>query len=151
MPYNLVICAICLKKRNTSVFKVENEDITENMVTVYKTTRCHVGDGQYISVIFNIVRTPYLMSNFLRLFAVGHIILDHTTTMPTSDNFNCYSALPRVSQRKVSFHLSNIPKNNTLMSGTNKNICYSHFAIMHQRNEISQYENFVLFFTSLSE
>lgn len=136
MPFNLVICAICLKKRNTSVFKVENEDITEKFVTFYKTTRYYVGDGQYISVIFNIVRTSYLMFNFLCRFALGNIILDHKTTMTTSNNLDCYSALPHVSQRTVSFHFSDIifQTLNTLMSDTDRNICYSHFAIMHQRN-----------------
>lgn len=110
MPYNLVICAIYLKKRNTSVFTVENEDITEKLVNLYKTTRCHVGDGQYISVIFNVVRTPYVVFNLVCRFAVSRIILDHKTTMLTSNNLNCHSALPRVSQRTVSFHRSDIPK-----------------------------------------
>jgi len=63
-----------------------------------------------ISVIFNAVITPYLTFNFVRLFAALHIILNHKTTTLTSNNLNCYSALPCVSQRTGSSHHSDIPK-----------------------------------------
>ena len=82
----------------------------EKSVTVYKTIGCHVGDGSNISVIFNAARTPYLSFNFVRPFAVCHTILNHKTTRLTSNNLNCYSALPRVSQKTASFHRSDIPK-----------------------------------------
>ena len=71
MPYNLEICAICLKKYNTYVFKVENGGSTEKSVSVYKTTWCHVGDGHNISVIFFAIRTLYLTFNFVRGTAVA--------------------------------------------------------------------------------
>jgi hypothetical protein len=93
-----------------NVLKVKNEGSREKSVTVYKTTRCHFGDGHNINVIFYAVRTPYLTFNFVRRFAARHIKLNHKRTTQTSNNLNCYSALARVSKRTDSSHCSDIPK-----------------------------------------
>jgi hypothetical protein len=101
LPYNVVICVISLKKRRTSVYKIENEGSTEKALTVYKTRRCHVGDGHNISVIFHAVRTPYLTFNFVRRFALRHIVLNHKTTTLTSKDLNCYSATQLLFQQNA--------------------------------------------------
>jgi hypothetical protein len=56
------------------------------------------------------VRTSYLTFNFVRRFVVRHVILNHKMTALASNNLNCYSALPPVSQRTVSSHRSDILK-----------------------------------------